>query len=51
MFELIKQIGFTLALIFLIPVIIIDMKLHPEKWDDFYGDDPMGDPDNPFYYR
>ncbi len=49
--ELFKEIGFIIFLILLIPVMIIDMKIHPKKWDDLFANDPMGDPDDSFYYR
>ena len=50
--ELFKNIGFLIFIILLIPVLIIDMKIHPKKWDEMFDNDPMGDPDDPFnYYR
>ncbi len=49
--ELFKNIGFLIFIIMLIPVIIIDMKIHPKKWDDIFTNDPMGDPDDQWYYR
>lgn len=51
MFELIKEILRTILIILLFPVMVIDMKLHPDKWDKIFDNDPMGNPDNPFNYR
>ena len=44
MFELIKELGRTVFIIILFPGMIIDMKLHPERWDDFFENSPMGNP-------
>ena len=29
----------TISLWLLIPLVILDMIIHPERWDDFYDDD------------
>ena len=49
--ELFSNIGFLFTLTILVPYMIIDMKINPKKWEKFFEDDPIGDPDNSFYYR
>lgn len=47
MFGKIKEFFFVIGILCLLPVIITDALIHPDKWDDSEFSE---DPDNPYAY-
>jgi len=41
MFKLIKEIGRTVFMIIYFPILVIDMRIHAKKWDEFFEDDSL----------